>query len=177
MLIIHHTELAPPNAHGKGNGLSGCRVIGAPLTLIHRRSVACFGSLGALARYSDKPTVHVKFLATRSGGGTSTTCTLFAAMKRRSISLGFNFYGTQFPCFWNIPMALRRLEIVCLVTPNDSANSSYVLYESPASNASNSESSKMFSFPPPCQYSTSKLSLLKRWNHSRHVLSLRAVLP
>ena len=59
--------------HGKGNGLSSCRAIGVPLALTHIRSVASFGSLGALARDSDKPTVHVKFLVTRSGDGTSTT--------------------------------------------------------------------------------------------------------
>ena len=56
-----------------GNGLSGCHAIGAPLT------VACFERLGALTRDSDKPTVRVKFLATRSGDRTSTTCTLFVA--------------------------------------------------------------------------------------------------
>ena len=53
--------------HGKGNGLPGCRAIGAPLAMTHGRSVACFGSGGALARDSDNPTVHVKFLVTRSG--------------------------------------------------------------------------------------------------------------
>ena len=44
--------------------------------------------------------------------------------KCRSTSLGFNSYGTQFPCFWIIPMALRRFEMACWVTPNDRANSS-----------------------------------------------------
>ena len=48
------------------------------------------------------------------------------ATKRCSTSLGFNRYGTQFPCFWIIPMALRRFEMACLVTPNESANSSCV---------------------------------------------------
>ena len=38
---------------------------------------------------------------------------------------------------------------------NDSANSSCAWHESSASNASNSEYSKMFSFPPPCRSSTS----------------------
>ena len=59
---------------------------------------------------------------------------------------------------------LRSIPIPC--------DSSCVWHESSASNASNSESSKIFSFPPPCRSSTSKSPLLNRWNHSRHVLSL-----
>ena len=97
--------------------------------------------------------------------------------KRRSTSLGFNSYGTQFPCMWIIPMALRRFEMAYWVTPNDSANSSYVWHKSSTSNASNSESSKTFPFPTPFRSSTSKSPLFKRWNHSRHVLSLRATSP
>ena len=46
------------------------------LKLTHGRLVACFRSLGALARDSVNPTVHVKFLVTHSGDGTSTTRTL-----------------------------------------------------------------------------------------------------
>ena len=76
-----------------------------------------------------------------------------------------------------ISMALRRFEMACWVTPNDSTNSSCVLHGSSASNASNSESSKILSFPLPCRSSTSKSPLLNRWNHSRHVLSLRAASP
>ena len=55
------------------------------------------------------------------------------AAKRWSTSLDFNLYGTQFPCFWIIPMALRRIEITYWVTPNESANSSCVWRESSAS--------------------------------------------
>ena len=47
----------------------------------------------------------------------SSSCS--QANKRRSTSLGFNSYGTQFLCFWIIPMALRRFEMACWVTPND----------------------------------------------------------
>ena len=68
------------------------------------------------------------------------------AKKRRSRSLRFNWYGTQFSCFWIIPMALRRFEMACWVTPNDSDNYSCVWNKSAASNASNSEASKMFFF-------------------------------
>ena len=95
----------------------------------------------------------------------------------KSTSLGFNSYGTKFPCFWIISMALRCFEMTCWVTPNSSANSSCAWHESSASNASNSESSKMFSFPPQCQSLTSKSPLLKHWNHWRHVLLLRAASP
>ena len=73
------------------------------------------------------------------------------AKKRHSTSLGFNSYGTQFLCFWIIPMALRHFEIAYWVTPNDSANFSYLWHESSTSNASNSESTKVFSFPPTCR--------------------------
>ena len=52
-----------------------------------------------------------------------------------------------------------------------------VWHQSSASNASNSESSKIFSFLPLCRSSTSKWLLLKRRNHSRHVLSLWATSP
>ena len=79
---------------------------------------------------------------------------MFTNKKRCPTSLDFNLYGTQSPCFWLIPMALRRFEMTCWVTPNDSANSSCVCQESSASNASNSESSKIFFFPPPCRSST-----------------------
>ena len=48
---------------------------------------------------------------------------------------------------WLIHMALRRFEMAFRVIPNDSANSSCVWNESSVSNASNSESSKIFSFP------------------------------
>ena len=68
--------------------------------------------------------------------------------KRRSTSLDVNSYGTQCSCFCIISITLRRLEIACWVSPNDSANSSCVWHESSASNASNSESSKIFCFPP-----------------------------
>ena len=37
---------------------------------------------------------------------------------------------SQFPCFWIIPMALRRFEMACWVTLNNSANSSCVWHES-----------------------------------------------
>ena len=66
------------------------------------------------------------------------------AKKRRSTSLGFNSYKSQFPCFWIIPMALMRFEMASWVTPNDSANSSRVWHESSTCNASHSES--FFSF-------------------------------
>ena len=69
---------------------------------------------------------------------------------------GFNSYGTQFTSFWIIPIALRHFEMACWVTPNDFANSSCVWHESLASIASNSESSKIFYFPPPCRSSESK---------------------
>ena len=74
-------------------------------------------------------------------------------------------------------MALRCFVMACWVSPDDCTNSSYVRHESSASNASISEFSKIFSYPPPCQSSTSESLLLKRWNHSRHVLSLRATSP
>ena len=85
------------------------------------------------------------------------------AKKRRSTSLGFKSYGTRFPCFWIIPMALRRFEMASWVTSNDSDNSSCVWHESSASSTSNSKSSKMFSFRPQCRSSTSKSALLKRY--------------
>ena len=72
---------------------------------------------------------------------------------------------------------LRRFDKTFSVTPNDFADSSWVWHESSASNAFNSESSEMFSFPLPCRSSTSKSQLLKRRNHSRHVFSLRTELP
>ena len=74
-------------------------------------------------------------------------------------------------------MALRRFKMASWVTYNDSDNSSCVWHESSVSNASNSGSSKVFSFPPPSRASTSKSPLSKRWNHSRHVLSLREASP
>jgi len=40
-----------------------------------------------------------------------------------SFDLGFNSYGIQFPCFWIISMAFKRLEIVNRLTFNDSASS------------------------------------------------------
>jgi len=45
---------------------------------------------------------------------------------RLSTSLSFNSYGIQFPCFWIIPMAFKRLKIVDRLTFNDSASSSCV---------------------------------------------------
>ena len=80
----------------------------------------------------------------------------------KSTSLDFNLYGTQFLCFWITPMGLRRFKMACWVTPNDSANSSSVWLKPSASNASISESSKIFSSLPPCRSSTPKSPLLKR---------------
>ena len=65
----------------------------------------------------------------------SSSCS--QANKRRSTSLGFNSYGTQFSCFWIIPMTLRRFEMACWVTLNDRANSSWFWDESCSSNAFN----------------------------------------
>ena len=92
---------------------------------------------------------------------------------RSTTSFSFNSYGTQFPCFWIILMALRRFEMAW-VTPNDRANSSWFWHESCSSNASNSASLKTFFLPQSCRSSTSKSPFLKRWNHSRHILSLIA---
>lgn len=39
--------------------------------------------------------------------------------KRRSGSVNFNAYHTEFPTFWIIPIALTRFEMVYWVTPND----------------------------------------------------------
>lgn len=69
------------------------------------------------------------------------------AKKRRGASLtslGFSSYGTQFSCFWIIPMGLRRFRNACWVAPNDSVNSSCVWHESSPSNPFNSASSKNF---------------------------------
>ena len=66
--------------------------------------------------------------------------------------------------------------MACWVTPNDYANSFCVWHGSSRSYASNSESSKIFSFLPPCRSSTSKSSLLKRWNHSRDALTKSSII-
>ena len=71
--------------------------------------------------------------------------------------------GTQFPCFWIIPMALRRFEMSCWVTLNDSANSYCVWHKSPASNASNLESSKIF-FSTATTVLDIKITALEAWN-------------
>ena len=60
---------------------------------------------------------------------------------------GFDSYETQFPCFWIYSMGLRRYQIAYWVTANDADHSSCIWNKSSRSNASNSESSKMFSFP------------------------------
>ena len=52
-----------------------------------------------------------------------------------------------------------------------------VWHEFSASNASNSKSSRIFSFSQPCRSWTSKSPLLKRWNQSRHVNLLRKASP
>ena len=83
------------------------------------------------------------------------------AKKRRSTSFGFKSYITQFPYFWIIPMALRHFEMARWVTPNDSANSSCVWYESSVNNAFNSESSKIFSFHPTCRFLDIKITTLE----------------
>ena len=72
--------------------------------------------------------------------------------------------GRALSC-WRITLSFRN---GLSVTHNDSANTSCIWHESSAINASNSESSKVFSFPPPCRSSTSKSPPSKRWNHSRH---------
>ena len=69
----------------------------------------------------------------------------------KSTSLDFNSYGTQFPCSWIILIPLRRFEMACWVTHNDSTNSSCVWHESSTNNASNAKYSKIFSFPSPCR--------------------------
>ena len=97
--------------------------------------------------------------------------------KRRTTSLGFNYYGTQFPCFWIIPMSLRRFGMTCCISPNHSANSSCFWHESSASDAFDSESSKIFSFPRLCRFSTSiininKINLWCKHKFTNMVLSL-----
>ena len=61
--------------------------------------------------------------------------------RRRSTSLGFNSYGTQFPSFWIIPNAFKRFETVVWSTPNNSASSASVWHEFSLGNAFNSSSS------------------------------------
>ena len=63
---------------------------------------------------------------------------------RLSMSLGFNSYGNQFPCFWIIPMTFKHLEIVDRSTFNDSTSSSCVWLGSWSSKASTSSSSSFF---------------------------------
>ena len=63
------------------------------------------------------------------------------------------------------------------VTPNAEASSSCVWHESSSSNASNSASSMVFGIPSRGWSSTLKSPSLKRWNQSRHVVSLRAASP
>ena len=62
---------------------------------------ACFGSRGAFARASDKPTVHVKFLDTRSDDVTSVarnlTWTVGLSLSRAKASL-FPKQATDRPC-------------------------------------------------------------------------------
>ena len=83
---------------------------------------------------------------------------------RHPISLLLN-HSHGFETFWN----------GLLSHSYDRANSSWFGHESCSSNASNSASSETFSLAPLCRSSTSKSPFLKRWNHSRHVLSLIAV--
>ena len=166
-IIIHHTEQVPSNAeHNLGTVNIRCG---------HRR-----GGMSEHSPWFSALEIIVVNLFLVAGHNAMchipskyrlclwSSCS--QAKKRRSTSLDSNSYETQFPCFWIIPMALRRFEMACWVTPNDSTNSSCVLHESSASNASNLESSKLFSFPPPCRSSTSKSPILKCWNHSWHVL-------
>ena len=97
-------------------------------------------------------------------------------VKNRSMFLGFSSYGTQFPCFWIIPNDFKRYEIVW-VTPNVSASSFCIWYESSSNNASNSASSYIFGLPLRSLSSTSNSPFLNFWNHSRQLLSLKAASP
>jgi len=92
------------------------------------------------------------------------------AFQRLSVSV----QGTQFPCFWIIPMTLNRTETVCWITPNDSANSSCVWLWSSSSNAFNS--SNFFGCPERGLSSTLKSPSLKRQNHSLHDLSVEVII-
>ena len=101
---------------------------------------------------------------------------LFASEKLPFNVSRFQFIGTQFPCFWIIPMAFNHTETACWITPNDSASSSCVWLWS-SSNVSNSLSSNFFGYPERGLSSTLKSPSLKRRNYSLHDLSVGAVSP
>ena len=92
----------------------------------------------------------------------------------RSMTLGFNTYGTQCPCFWIIPNAFKRFKMVVLSTLNDSISSACIWQESSRRTASNSSSLNFFGAPGCSLFSTSKSLFLKRLNESLHVVSNRA---
>ena len=170
-LIIHQTELVPSNVEENLGTVS--------IRSGHRRK-ACSGIPHDFLRLGLSQWTHFSSLVTMRCENPFRFClrsSCLHAKKRRSTCLAFNPYETQFPYFWIILMALMRFEMTCWVTPNDSANYSCIWHESSASNASNSESAKKKFFPPLCRSSTLKLPLLKRWNHWRHVPSLRAASP
>ena len=97
--------------------------------------------------------------------------------KRRLTSLGLSSCKTQYSCFRSIPMALRRFEIACWVTPKVSASSSWVWHESWSNNASNSASSNFTGLASRSLSLVSKLPLLKRRNQYSHVFIDGASFP
>lgn len=96
---------------------------------------------------------------------------------RRSTSLGFNWHGCQCRCFWIIPNAPKRFEIVDSYRYLQCFPSSYnVWHRSGLSNTSNS-SSNLASASESFFSSRSESSISKRLNQFLHVMLDKALSP
>jgi len=151
-LIINYTQLIPPNAKQKLRTIDirlyrwcwcMARLISRSSTL---RIILVHPFLLPVTIWCEKP-----FLFCRS------SC--LHMRRRRSTSLGFNSYRTQYPCFWIISNTFKHFQTIVWSTANDSASSVSVWQKSSWSNEdSNSSSSNFFDAPERSLSSTSKFN-------------------